>query len=167
MPLAGALARASDVTRTQSISKATTEGVGASTVMQNDDHLAVSLEAGKSYRVTLILTVSSGGSEAGDIKTTWTFSGTASKSARNFLGLPVSATDATDTNVRLAATALTSSVSYGIDAGAAATIIEEILLEELTVAGTLQLQWAQDTSNATQTVLSTSSRLFWEVVDVN
>jgi hypothetical protein len=166
MVLAGAKARASDIKPVNAKSKAATETVTASTTFQDDDDLFIELEAEKSYRVQLFLTVSSGGDEAADIKVTYTFDGTATKSSRTILGPALGATSAIDTTVRLSATGLTSSAAYGIDAGLAVAIIEDLLLEDLTVAGTLQMQWAQSTSNATGTTLSNTSRIYWQEVDV-
>lgn len=166
MVLAGEKVRASDIRTVRVISKAGTESVTSSTTLQDDDDLVVALEAGKSYRVTLILTVSSGGAEAADIKVAWSFTGTATKAVRSLFGPETAMTDATATLMRWSATALTSSVTYGIDAGAATAIVEDVVLEDLTVAGTLQLQWAQNSSSGTATTLSNSSRIIVEQVDV-
>ncbi len=168
MVLAGAKVRASDIRTVQSKSKAATESVTSSTTLQDDDDLFMDLEAGKSYRVWLILTVASGGAEAADIKTSWTFAGTATKVGRCVWGLGISST-ATDDSAfsKSSGVAIGASVSYGIDAGQAAACYESLILEDVTVAGRLQLQWAQVASNATATVLSTTSRVFWEEIDVN
>lgn len=167
MVQAGSKARASDIKTVRSWSKAATETVTSSTTLQDDDHIAgITLEAGKSYRALLVVTVSSGGDEAADIKLAWATTATITKSARTLLGPALAMTDATTTTMRASATALTSSVSYGIDGGAAAAIIEELLLEDVTVAGTLKLQWAQQASSGTGTTLSTSTRVYVEEIEV-
>lgn len=164
MPLAGAKIRASDIPSSQVISKAANETVTSSATAQNDDDLVVTLSAGKSYRVALWLTVASGGLETGDIQVQWSWGGTAAKTARNAVGPAQAATDSLDTNVELFASSLTVGIGYGIDADRATTIFEELLFEDVTVSGTLQMQWSQRVSQTTGTTLSASSRLFVEEV---
>ena len=52
-----------------------------------------------------------------------------------------------------------TAINYGLDA-ALATVIHEDLYLEVTVAGTLRLQWAQNASNATGTAFSAASRVY-------
>jgi hypothetical protein len=160
MPLAGAKIRASDIPSLKVYSKGATESVTSSTTVQNDDDIVLSIEAGKSYRIDLVLTVSSGGAEAADIKVAWAWTGTETKQGRSIIGPALAATDSLTTSAELSAFSLTSQVTYGIDADRATAIYEQVLLEDVTVAGTLTLQWAQASSSGTATVLSTSSRAF-------
>lgn len=164
MVLAGNKVRASDIVTPKVRSKSATESIVNNTI-QDDNDLFVDLEVGKSYTVQLILTVSSGGNESADLAVTWTFAGTASKSGRNYMGMPLAEGDSASTNVKLSATSLTSTVTYGIDSAGASTVVEWLLLEDVTVAGTLQMRWAQNATNATGTVLSTSSRILVQEVE--
>jgi hypothetical protein len=70
-----------------------------------------------------------------------------------------------DTSVRASRHNLVTAVGYGLD-GAATSAIHESFLVSTTTAGTLTLQWAQVTANATATVLSTSSYMLVTEVEV-
>jgi len=155
MPLAGEFVDVTDIVVTQYIRKAATESVTSSTTLQDDDDLFAALPVGI-WRVQLWLTVT--GATAGDIKTTWTTTGTISGIGRSCLGPNISTTSNLDGGILLGGFALTSTVNYGLSATNHA--IHEDLLVDVSVTGTLQLQWAQVASSATATTLSTSSRMY-------
>lgn len=149
--------------------KTADETVTSSTTLQDDDHLTMALGVG-TYVVQAMYHVS--GAAAGDVKVAWAFSGTATASYRGGQGPGVSTTDATAAAaaattvgvVRAAAAggttaAITSSVPYGVD-GTNWSHIQELGLMVVTVAGTLKVQWAQNTSNATGTIMRTGSWLW-------
>lgn len=155
MPLAGELLDVTDFVVPQYIRKAASESVTSSATLQNDDDLLAALPVGI-WRVQLWLTAT--GATAGDIKTTWTTTGTMTGIGRSCLGPNLSTTTNLDGGILLGGFALTSTVNYGLSAANHA--IHEDLLLDVSVAGTLQLQWAQQTSSGTATTLSTSSRMY-------
>lgn len=152
---AGQRIRAGDIPYTYWKQKTGVESVTSSAVLQNDDDLFVDLEVG-TYRVQINLTA--GGATAGDIRVAWTNTGTMSLVGRICHGPAASAADTDDTNARMTALAIGSNAIYGT--GATSAGIYEDLTIEVTVAGRLQMQWAQGTSSGTATTLSGSSRMF-------
>jgi hypothetical protein len=145
--------------------KAATQTVTSSIVLVNDDDLTVDLEPG-AYRVELFAHGSStNAADTSDIRLAWTFSGTVT-AARTCIGPgPVSGnitgddTTAQTGVMRSSGHAITTSVIYGLTQDASAGIHEDISME-VTAAGTLQLQFAQGTSNATASSLTTASRMY-------
>lgn len=160
MPSAGEIVDVSDIIVTKFIRKASTESVTSSTTMQDDDDLFVDLPVGL-WRIELWLTAT--GATGGDIKTTWTTTGTMTAVGRSCLGPNISTTSNLDGGILLGGFALTSTVNYGLSAANHA--IHEDLLIDVSVTGTLQLQWAQVASSGTSTTLSTSSRMFISQVE--
>ena len=169
MPLAGQKVRASDIVRLQVISKSATESVnnaGSGTTLQNDDELTTAaLEVGKSYRIMVHLDVT--GAAAADIKGAWSWTGTATKTSRQVMGPQVGTADATVTSMRAAGHGLASAISYGVDGSAASYAFELVRLEEITVAGTLTYQWAQQSGSATNTVMGVRASMEWIEIDLN
>jgi hypothetical protein len=141
MPNAGEIVDAADSIVGKFIRKQATESVTSSTTMQDDDDLLAELPVGV-WRVQIWLTAT--GATAGDIKTTWTNT--------------VSTTSNLDGGILLGGFAFTSTVNYGLSAANHA--IYEDLLIDVSVAGSIQLQWAQVASSGTSTTLSTSSRMY-------
>jgi hypothetical protein len=162
MPSAGDIIDAGDVIVPKFIAKAATESVTSSTTMQDDDDLFVDLPVGV-WRIQLWLTAT--GATGGDIKTTWTTTGTMSTIGRSCLGPNVSTTSNLDGGILLGGFAISSTVNYGLSAANHA--IHEDILIEVSVTGTLQLQWAQVASSGTSTTLSTSSRMYITQVEEN
>jgi hypothetical protein len=155
MPNAGEIVDAADSIVGKFIRKQATESVTSSTTMQDDDDLLAELPVGI-WRVQIWLTAT--GATGGDIKTTWTNTGTMSIIGRSCLGPNVSTTSNLDGGILLGGFAFTSTVNYGLSAANHA--IYEDLLIEVSVAGEIQLQWAQVASSGTSTTLSTSSRMY-------
>lgn len=163
--LAGQKVRASDFRSVRVKSKAAAESVTSSTTLQNDDDLVIpTLEVGKSYSVWAFLAAS--GAAAGDIKTSWSWAGTATKFSRSCLGPTTGTTDITNTSMRAARHGAATAIPYGLDGSLESLIMEQLTIETVTVAGSLQLQWAQNTSSGTASTLNTTSRILWEEIDV-
>lgn len=140
------------------VRKSAAESLASNTTMQNDDHLVFTLAASAVYDLRTYLAVS--GPAAGDFKTQWAFTGAASggnHTNRYAIGPAISVADVADTNLRSSRQGWTTSVSYGTDGTNTSHIEEGGLLDTLAGSGTITLQWAQNTSNATSTVVSTSS----------
>lgn len=153
---AGEFIDADDINKgfTYVIQKAASESVTSSTTLQDDDDLMATLPVG-SYEVRVVLTATGG--TAGDIKTSWTNTGTMT-AVRSCLGPNLSTSTTDDGGILCKAVTLGSVVSYGLTSGN--HLILEQLYIEVTVEGTLQLQWAQNASSGTSTTLSGSSRMF-------
>jgi hypothetical protein len=155
--LAGEDILASDIKISRTRSKAVSESVTSSTVLQNDDDFVIALEAGKTYEVRLWLHVS-GAAATGDIRTAWATTGTITSLGRSVIG-PAEATAAVlGGDVRMSGHGLTTAVVCGCD-NATSGVVKEELIVTCTAAGNLTLQWAQGTSNATATTCSTASRI--------
>lgn len=160
MPNAGDLVRAVDIPVTEYINKSGSESVTSSTVLQSDDHLTTSLAVGQ-WRIQIYLTAT-GAASPGDIRVAWTNTGTMTAIARSCFGPGSANTDVTgaaNNAHRDTAQTFTANVIYGTD-GTNSSAIHEDLLIDVTVAGTITLQWAQGTSSGTATTLSTSSRMY-------
>lgn len=162
MPLAGQKVRASDIITPYVLSKAAAESVTSSTTLQDDDDFVLDLEAGKSYRVRLFLSAS--GAAAGDLKAAWATTATITKTARKCLGPQSGTADVTATSMRTTRHGISSSVPYGLDGTNEALVVEELQLEDVTVAGTLTFQWAQNASSGTATTLNATSTMVWSEV---
>jgi hypothetical protein len=144
---------------TQSVTKTSATPRSSTATLANDPDLQLSLDAG-TYRITALLSVT--GSSAGDVKVGWTFSGTWSLKLRGVLGPANTTSNAAATTVMVAyAPTFTGSQNYGTD-GSVASFIREELVAVVTATGTLVLQWAQDSSNATSTTMGAGSTLIAE-----
>lgn len=132
------------------------ESVTSSTTFQNDDELFVSLTAGRSYLVRCALIVN--GATGGDIKTAWTTTGTITLTGQRICQGPgVSTTTAADTTaVMLMTNALTNTLIYGTDGSLHNGVMEEFMVS-CTVSGVLTLQWAQNASSGTATIVGAGS----------
>lgn len=162
MVLAGQRVRASDVTRKQYIRKGTTESVTSSVTPQNDDQLLVALAVGK-YEIDAHLCPT--GASGGDVRTVWTNTGTMSFLGRFCRGTGATTADVADGNAQFTTRAITTEVVYGLSSTTTQATVHERILVDVTVAGNLQLQWAQGTSSGTATVMNTSSQLTVTPVD--
>lgn len=143
------------------IRKSANESVTSSTTLQNDDQLAVTLGVG-TWRVEAYLHAT--GSLGGDIRTAWTFAGTTSSVGRSCQGPNQSMTDRTNTTMRSSASALADHMLYGTDGVGESVIVEDLLLV-VTGSGVLTLQWAQEATSVTATVVWAGSRLYATRVD--
>lgn len=157
MPLAGALVRASDIRNPVVYFKAASESVTSNATAQNDDDIAIALDVGL-WGIDLFGVAT--GAQAADVIVQWTFSGTATLRHRSGTGPGTNTTDIRNTDsVQRAGMSLTTGPGYGTDAntGDRSSRIHERLVIEVTVAGTLQLQWAQAVSTASATAFATAT----------
>lgn len=132
-----------------SVIKASTENVNSSTTLQNDDELFLDLAAGRVYRVEAVLLIPTSTSTVPNIKLAWSTTGTITQvGARTSVGPALGTTDNSACSVRSTAHGLTTAVAYGVPSSGNTGSIRETMLVSCTAAGRLQLQWAQNTSNA-------------------
>ncbi len=163
-PLSGDPALASDIVIPYWRNKTIAETVTNSAVLQNDDDFGFTLPVG-TWSVTLWLHAFLTAGVAADIKTAWTNTGTMTVIARSCLGPAVGSASVDDGNVRSTGHNLGTSVPYGLDAATTGVIREELLIT-VTVAGTLQLQWAQNTATVgVGTTCSVGSRVIVNEVE--
>jgi hypothetical protein len=160
-PLSGDPILASDIKIPKYVPKTIAESVTSSTTMQDDNELFVALPVG-TWKIELFLHFTC--STAGDIKTGWTTTGTMNVFGRSVIGGGSSMASVTDTTVRLQSLAIGTATSFGGNTSSANYIKEDILVD-VTVAGTLQLQWAQNTSDVTATTVVVASRLIYTEVE--
>lgn len=156
---AGGIANVTDIPVTLFVRKTANESVTSSTTMQDDDHLVVTLPAGRTFQVDFYPAVT--GAAAGDVKFGWVMAGgVAQATTRLCIGPGVAVADVgAGTVTRTSRHNVTTAVPYGVD-GTQTTAIHETFLVETTTSGasgTLQLQWAQNASSTTATTLSASS----------
>jgi hypothetical protein len=161
--LAGEDILATDITEVtvKYINKPGNESVTSSTTLQNDDDFVVTLQPG-TYNIRLILhwMGASVAAAAGDIQTAWTNTGTMTLLSRTGLGGGTNFVSATEMPVRLQGAALATALTWQGNATNSNTLIEELLIT-VTVAGNLQLQWAQHTTpSATATTVTTRSVMY-------
>lgn len=157
--LAGEVVLAEDIVVPGFILKGTTEAAPvSSTTPQNDDELFVTLPVGR-WRVEFIGHASSA-STTPDIAISWTFSGTLATSSRDGLGPAAGMTDPrAATTFRSSAQGIGTQATYGVDPAATTSIREDLFLD-VSVAGVLNLQFSQGTSNATAVNLTSGSKLY-------
>jgi len=141
----GQLVRGSD-TEVLFALKLTDESLTSSTTLQNDDTLLFPVEASATYEFTA--TVVYVGNTTGDFKLAFTFPSGATLywvGKGTPIGLDNSFGAASGT-----------SLAYSGETTNQSIVVQAVLTTGST-AGTLQLQWAQNTSNATATVVKTGS----------
>lgn len=119
----------------------------------DDDHLALSLDAG-TWLVETKLAYT--GPTAGDIRTTYTFSGTISVHRRFDLGPAGSGNDNQNTIMNTAANVAFSAIDQYAAAPGAGSIFETMILI-VTAVGTLQLRWGQNIGTVGDTTIFTRS----------
>src|SRR5215472_12558663 len=134
--------------------RTSTQSVTSSTTLVNDTQLSVAVAANAVYRVELGMTYTA--DTAGDIKLGWTTPAGATIATAVTVGLSLTAAAATD-DVTVGASS--TPVFGGIGAGANAALQYIFILTTSSTAGTLQLQWAQNSSSATATTVNAGSYL--------
>jgi hypothetical protein len=139
--------------------KTVDETVTSSTALQNDDALFVSVAANASYLFQCNLIYEGGTLGSSDLKWAWTFPSGLTMTY-DYMGI----TTAGLTTIGLVATQA-STVAGGTNGAAA---LRSMLMYGSVVAsstaGTLQLQWAQNTSSGTGTIVHAKSSLaLWDL----
>lgn len=141
------------------VEKAADESVTSSTTLQNDDALLVSVAASATYLFYCYLDYEGGTGGSSDLKFSWSVPTSAT------LRFSLIGTDAS--NNTLTATTKSESTSYTLRSAGAATLQAAVMIGTLVVsstAGTLQLQWAQNTSSGTATKVHAQSFLaLWRI----
>ncbi|MFJ4682064.1 hypothetical protein [Streptomyces sp. NPDC088789] len=139
--------------------KATTESVAASTTLQDDNDLMVAVDINATYAVELILFYDADATVAGDIKIGWT---APTGAAMNWASHGAAATVTSSTaagSFNIQTRLVNEAVSFGGGDSVGTLALVYGVLTTSTTAGVLQLQWAQDTSNAVPTNVRAGSRL--------
>lgn len=137
--------------------KTATENVSSSTTLQDDDHLSFTLEPGTWMLDAVLFTNSA--SDTPDIKVSLSFSGTETYTTYGVIAPTVGSTSLSNTSMKVASTeTMGSAIPFGVISGGSATNLLRGAVV-VTVAGTLTLKWAQDTSSATSTALVRGSWL--------
>jgi hypothetical protein len=139
---------------TYTIYKEVDQGYNSDTSLNNDTILKFTAEANTKYRVELFAFVSG---TAGDIVLAWSVPAGAN-GLRSVLGPASSSTNRDDTNMRTGAHQFATSVAYGLNSeGSYASVQERFVISIGATGGVVQLQHAQEVSNAAQTVLRGNS----------
>lgn len=133
--------------------KTADEGVTSSTVMQDDNHLTLTVSANKVYRFECVLRTD--GAATGDIS--YQFVGPAG-STMMAAGHDISTTGTTIADDRLFDVFLSSSLGQGtFGAGSITMVHVSGVLVVAGTGGTFKVQWAQQTSNGTASQVLTNS----------
>ncbi len=154
-PVAGQLVRADDFSNPKYIKKAASQSVTSSTVKVADNDFVVALPVGD-FEIRTYLNVN--GADAGDISINWVNTGTMTVSKQGHGPGTSSTTMGNQETVQMQGIAVGSSLAYGTDSGGAVAVWEQLLVQ-VTVTGTLTMQWAQGTSDPTATTITGSSRM--------
>lgn len=166
-PLAGETVLASHYPKVQLIAKSADESLTSSTTLQDDNHFTVTLLADRVYMIDLYLGFRA--ATAGDIKTAWSISGgVAQKVARHVQGPTLGTTDVLATSLVARTQTITTAQPYGHDGSGNGGSIQEHFVVETTTAGaggTLTLQWAQNASSGTATVVLSASYMVITEID--
>lgn len=150
------------------VRKIADESVTSSTVMQNDDVLAFSVTAGKNYYFDMVV-VANSTSSAIDMKVGFTFP--AGKMSYGVMGMDpavasgvvgAGAWSASDDTVTSGGNII--SVGVGAATPPLGTTVRITGQFQCTTSGTVQFQWAQNTSTASALTVKSGSFLKWEVV---
>jgi hypothetical protein len=143
------------------VRKTADESVTSSTTLQNDDHLVFTGGVNEVWQVGL--TILYEGSATGDIKIAFTYpTGSGFKLALGASGVTNGPTAQNDAAVSDGASPSNSLVYFGIGAGLARVVNMLGVWAVGATGGNLQLQWAQNASDATATKVLTHSTL-WAV----
>lgn len=134
--------------------KTVSESVTSSITDQFDDELFLPLEPFSIYLVTACYTVS--GATTGDLRLGYSVP-TGAQGRRHNLGLSANVTS-TSGQMRISVHGWPTAVTYGVTS-TAVSIIEEGDIYTQSAGGVLQVQWAQNTSDPTPTVMGANSFL--------
>jgi hypothetical protein len=132
---------------------------GTATLADDSELVNISLAVGTHW-VRLLLLAYADTSATPDIKTAWTFSGTWNNPGRARVGPGGgnTASPSAITPLLMGVTAAGTSGNYGFASGTTPYVItEESFNVVVTVAGNLALQWAQNTSDASNTTVAAGS----------
>lgn len=137
--------------------KTADETVTSSTTVQNDDQLFLPVAANAKYKLTSHIFYSGGASPIGDLKLKWTGPTGAVLQWANY-GVNTSAL--TSHNVVVEALAAASPRAVGTNgAGAWMSCCPGGTLTTASTSGNLTLQWAQNSSSATGTIVYAGSEI--------
>lgn len=145
---------------TRTIVKASDEGGITNNTLQNDDELLMTVVANAVYVVEVVLFVTTGASSTPDFQVAFTMP-TAATYSGIIDALTAAATLSTDDNLgfRYRESSPTTAQSAGVVGSANGGCFIKGVLKTGANAGTFQLQWAQNTTNATATVVKADSYL--------
>lgn len=138
--------------------KTADEPLASNTTFQNDDHLSLPFAASKMYTIDGKLYLE--GPTAGDIKLQLTWTGTVTRLDWAATGLATTATTAEGDMLSIAQLGATTPPVAPITTGTITSNWSTIEVSGLLIAstaGVLTLQWAQATSNATNTIVKKGS----------
>ena len=158
--LAGARILAADVQAVAplAIIKGADQSVTSSVAMQNDDALLVNVEANASYLLLCYLDYEGGTRGASDLKWQWAVPSGASLRYQRLCVDPSSNPQFTTMSTATVGTAGSNG------AGVLQGVTMNGTLTTSATPGTLQLQWAQNTSSATATIVHAQSSLaLWRI----
>ncbi|MFE9064941.1 hypothetical protein [Streptomyces violaceusniger] len=158
---------ASGIGQKQFVRKTADETLTSNATLQNDDHLSAAVAANATYTFEVVLfTIEASGDFVGDIKTAFTIP---ASSTLHMMGTGAHVTDlssGTSSNAEWIGrpsqtTSPTQTLSYGVGTSQTALVLKGIIITGGT-SGTLQLQWAQNVSDASGLTIKAGS---WMVAE--
>ena len=141
------------------VRKTADESVTSSAVLQNDDHLLYTISAAGTYVFDVILVGTSAANAAGDIAVGFTFpTGTLHLIGQGpDIGLASGNVQTGQWGAGLSIASGATFNGYGLSTNNVGIWLHGILIA--TATGTLQLQWAQNTSNASASTVKSGSHM--------
>lgn len=140
--------------------KLVTESVTSSTVLQNDNDLFVPVAANSTYLMELLLLHDSDNNAAADIDISWTGpTGATMNWGVHGANINETGSSGTITATNMQTRLINEEATFGGGDSTGTTAFASGLLITSGTAGTLQLQWAQNTSNAVATNVRAGSWL--------
>lgn len=139
------------------VRKTSNETVNNSAVLQNDDALVLTMEASSSYLLSLRLIVNTGTTP--DFKFTFTVPAGTTGSIHVFEG----STPSTAAAVLQGPFSLTATSAFSGIAADQVLLVQGVVVVS-TTAGNLQLQWAQNVANASDTIVGSNSYMMLQKV---
>jgi hypothetical protein len=159
--LAGEDILASDITVPGVRFASGTQSVTSSTTLVNHNDFQFALQPGR-YRLEAFIHAT--GVAAGDIKINWTNTGTMTGLSRSVFGPGFTVASVTDATVRIQSLSVFGSAAqYGLT-GSTYVIHEDIVID-VTVAGTVTMQFAQQVSDPTATSIVSTSKCYLTLID--
>lgn len=139
------------------VRKTTDEGLASTTTVQDDNELFIeSLESNSTYHIQAF--IGAYGTNTADVKISWLLGGSAAAAtSRHCNGPATSSTNNLDTNISRGLRSMAAGQPYGIESSIFASIKEDFIVVTTATTGSIQMRWAQNTSQAIRTTVTSDS----------
>lgn len=135
--------------------KASSTARASTTTVADDPDLALTLGPG-TWDIAVRLRYN--GDSGADLKVRYGLSGVTAVT-RECVGPPVASTDVNSTSVNMASFGTSTEVVYGCESTSSNAVLREWIVVTVATAGTITLQWAQNSTSTTATTVLSGSRM--------